>query len=68
MGKWYDNFRNVALSKGLDAGQADASAGSNTFLKVAVMPAILLVVFIVIYAVRRKFYAAHKQAQQSLAS
>jgi fucose permease len=68
MGKWYDNFRNAALAKGLDATQADASAGSNTFMKVAVMPAILLVVFIIIYAVRRKYYAAHKQAQQSLAS
>jgi MFS family permease len=68
MGKWYDNFKNEAISKGVDAAQADAIAGSNTFLKVAIMPAVLLVVFILIYISRRKFYAAHKQAQQSLAS
>jgi fucose permease len=68
MGKWYDNFKNEAISKGVDVGQADAIAGSNTFLKVAIMPAVLLVVFILIYISRRKFYAAHKQAQQSLAS
>jgi fucose permease len=68
MGKWYDNFRSAAVAKGLTGSQADAEAGSNTFLKVAVMPAILLVVFIIIYVARRKYYAAHRQAQQSLAS
>ena len=64
MGKWYDNFKGEALAKGVDATQADHIAGSNTFLKVAIMPAILLVVFILIYVARRKHYAAHKQAQQ----
>ncbi len=57
MGKWYDGFKDAAIAKGVDAGQADAIAGSSTFLKVAVMPVILLVIFIVIYIVRRKHYA-----------
>jgi fucose permease len=68
MGKWYDDFKSAAVAKGVDANQADAIAGSNTFLKVAIMPAILLVVFILIYIARRKEYAAHKQAHQSMAT
>jgi fucose permease len=57
MGKWYDGFKEAAMTKGVDAAQADAIAGSSTFLKVAVMPVILLVVFIVIYVIRRKHYS-----------
>jgi len=53
----------AALSAGSTAEQADAVAGSNTFLKVAIMPAIVLVVFILIYIARKKVYAAHKQQQ-----
>ncbi len=56
MGKWYDNFKSAAIQAGNSAQQADAIAGSNTFLKVAIMPAIVLVVFIIIYAVRRNHY------------
>jgi len=61
MGKWYDNFKATAVAAGNTEAQADAIAGSNTFMKVAIMPAILLVVFILIYIARRKSYAAHKQ-------
>ena len=60
MGKWYDNFKSAAVAQGIDPSQADAIAGSNTFMKVAIMPAILLVVFIVIYIARRKHYQPHK--------
>jgi fucose permease len=56
MGKWYDNFKSTAIQAGNSVQQADAIAGSNTFLKVAIMPAIVLVVFIIIYAARRKHY------------
>ena len=56
MGRWYDNFKAVAVQGGYTGQQADAIAGSNTFLKVAIMPAILLAVFIVIYVARRKHY------------
>ncbi|HEY2727128.1 MAG TPA: MFS transporter, partial [Parafilimonas sp.] len=45
MGHWYDNFKSSALSSGLSDAAANASAGSQTLLKVAVMPAILIVVF-----------------------
>jgi len=68
MGKWYDQFKADALATGVDASQADHVAGSNTFLKVAIMPGILLVVFTLIYLARRKQYAAHKQAHQNLAT
>jgi MFS family permease len=61
MGRWYDNFKTAAISAGNTPAQADAIAGSNTFMKVAIMPAILVVVFIVIYVARKKSYAAHKQ-------
>ena len=63
MGKWFDNFKSEAIATGVDASKADAIAGSNTFMKVAIMPAILVVVFILVYVSRRKFYAEHhKQA------
>jgi fucose permease len=61
MGRWFDEAKNAAVAAGTDVAKAEAIAGSNTFLKVAVMPAILFVVFIIIYFVRRKIYAAHKQ-------
>jgi uncharacterized membrane protein YoaK (UPF0700 family) len=56
MGKWYDHFRDTAIQTGNTATQADAIAGSNTFMKVAIMPAIVLVVFILIYVARRRHY------------
>jgi len=56
MGKWYDNFKAAAMQAGNTSNQADAIAGSNTFMKVAIMPAILFVVFIFIYLARRKHY------------
>jgi len=58
MGKWYDNFKSAAVASG--AADPDAVAGSSTFMKVAILPAILLVVFIIIYFSRKKFYAEHK--------
>jgi MFS family permease len=67
MGKWYDNFKHAAILSGTSPSAADAVAGSNTFMKVAVMPAILIVVFILIYLSRRKFYSAHKEAQAKAA-
>lgn len=60
MGKWYDGFKEAAINSGTTASQADAVAGSNTFMKVAIMPAIVLVVFILIYVARRKYYQQQK--------
>jgi fucose permease len=54
MGKWYDQFKAAAVTAG--AANPDADAGSNTFMKVAIMPAIVLVAFVIIYIVRRKHY------------
>lgn len=65
MGKWFDDFKAAAVASGSSAAAADAAAGSNTLLKVAIMPAILIVVFSLIYIVRRKTYAAHKQQLQT---
>jgi hypothetical protein len=62
MGKWYDKYKGAAIAAGEEVAKADAIAGSNTFMKVAIMPAILVVIFIVIYFARRKHYAQHKQA------
>jgi len=58
MGKWYDDFKAAAVTAG--SATPDADAGSNTFMKVAVMPAILVVVFILIYVARRKHYQQQK--------
>jgi MFS family permease len=61
LGKWYDGYKAAAVQAGNTAAQADTIAGSNTLFKVAIMPAILVVIFIIIYVVRKKAYAAHKQ-------
>jgi fucose permease len=63
MGRWFDEAKTKAIATGADAATADAAAGSNTFLKVAVMPVILIVVFSIIYVVRRKHY--QKQVVQT---
>jgi MFS family permease len=54
MGKWYDIFKADAMTKGLSTLEADAAAGSATFLKVAILPVILFVIFILIFLFRRK--------------
>lgn len=56
MGKWYDDFKATAVTAG--AANPDAVAGSDTFMKVAIMPVILVVVFILVYLFNRKKYNA----------
>ncbi len=68
MGHWYDSFRATAVEGGATGSAADAIAGSNTFLKVGIMPAILLVVFTIIYFSRKKFYQAHKANKEAAAA
>jgi hypothetical protein len=60
MGKWYDSAKASAIASGVSSSAADAIAGSKTFMTVAIMPTILIVVFILIYISRRKFYAAQR--------
>jgi fucose permease len=62
MGKWLDQAKAKAIAEGMETAQAEAAAGSETFLKVAIMPAILVVVFIIIYIVRRNVYKQQKAA------
>jgi MFS family permease len=62
MGGWFDQAKAKAIATGADVKIAEAAAGPDTLLKVAIMPAILLVVFIIMYFVRKKSSAVHKQA------
>jgi len=54
IGKWYDQFKAAAVAA--NSAAPDAVAGSNTFMRVAILPAIVLVIFIIIYIARRKHY------------
>ena len=65
MGKWFDGFKAAAITGGASAHDADHTAGSQTLMKVVILPAILIVVFSLIYIVRRKTYSAHKQQAQA---
>jgi len=53
MGKWFDKAKDAAVTAGNDVSKAEAVAGTDTLLKVAIMPAILLVIFTIIYFVRK---------------
>ena len=62
MGKWLDQAKAKAIAEGMETAQAEAAAGSETFMKVAIMPAILLVIFIIVYIIRRNVYKQQKAA------
>lgn len=53
MGKWFDKAKAAAVSSGTDVGKAEAVAGSDTLLKVAIMPTILFAIFTFIYFIRK---------------
>ena len=53
MGKWFDEAKSVAVSSGTDVAKAEAVAGSDTLLKVAIMPAILFAIFTIIFFIRK---------------
>jgi fucose permease len=53
MGKWFDKAKDAAVVGGTDLAKAEAVAGSDTLLKVAIMPAVLIVIFTIIYFVRK---------------
>ena len=59
MGGWLEGYKKTALAQGMDEATATAYASSETLMKVAVMPAIVLVVFVIIYVVKRKHYIQH---------
>ena len=53
MGKWFDKAKAAAVSSGTDVANAEALAGSDTLLKVAIMPTILVAIFTIIYFIRK---------------
>ena len=53
MGKWFDKAKEAAVTAGNDVSKAEAVAGTDTLMKVAIMPAILFVIFTIIYFVRK---------------
>ncbi|MFI5130220.1 MAG: MFS transporter [Chitinophagales bacterium] len=57
MGKWFDNAKESAVAAGTEVAKAEAVAGTDTLMKVALMPAILFVIFTIIYIVRRNKHA-----------
>jgi fucose permease len=62
MGKWLDKAKAKAIAEGIETVRAEAIAGSETFMKVALMPAILVVIFTIIYFVRKNQSAQQKSA------
>jgi hypothetical protein len=65
MGKWFDEAKASAIAAGSSDTVADGIAGSDTFVKVAMMPAVLLVVFVLIYLYKRKDYMAEKSSSHA---
>jgi MFS family permease len=65
MGRWFDNYKHEAIAKGLNAAAADNYSGSQTFLKVAIMPAALLIIFTLIFIFRRRKSIEQKQFASS---
>src|SRR5688572_6928357 len=61
MGGWLESYKKTALAQGMDDAAATAYASSETLMKVAVMPAIVLVIFVIIYVVKRKHYIQHSK-------
>ena len=46
-------IKTAAVTAGTEVAKAEAVAGTDTLMKVAIMPAILLVIFTIIYFVRK---------------
>lgn len=61
MGGWLESYKKTALAQGMDDAAATAYASSETLMKVAIMPAIVLVIFVIIYVVKRKHYIQHSK-------
>jgi fucose permease len=59
MGRWFDQAKANAINAGVDSIKAEAVAGSDTFVKVAIMPAILLAIFTIVYVIKKKDYQKH---------
>lgn len=60
IGGWLDAERTVALGKGLSAEEAELVAGQATLDNIAIFPAILVVVFGLLFVFRNKFQSTHQ--------
>lgn len=60
IGGWLDVERTTALGKGLSADEAELVAGQATLDNIAIFPAILIVVFGLLFAFRNKFQTTHQ--------
>ncbi len=58
IGGWLDSERGVALAKGLTDESAELAAGQATLGNIAIFPAILVVVFGLLFLFRNKFQTA----------
>ncbi len=60
IGSWLDVERTTALGKGLSAEEAELVAGQATLDNIAIFPAILVVVFGLLFVFRNKFQTTHQ--------
>jgi MFS family permease len=60
IGGWLDVERTTALGKGLSAEEAELVAGQATLDNIAIFPAILVVVFGLLFVFRNKFQTTHQ--------
>ncbi len=60
IGGWLDVERTTALGKGLSAEEAELVAGQATLDNIAIFPAILIVIFGLLFVFRNKFQTTHQ--------
>lgn len=60
IGGWLDTERSVALANGLTADAAELAAGQATLDNIAIFPAILVVIFGLLFVFRNKFQTIHQ--------
>jgi MFS family permease len=60
IGGWLDVERTAALGKGLTADEAELVAGQATLDNIAIFPAILIVIFGLLFVFRNKFQTTHQ--------
>ncbi len=65
IGGWIDSNRTKALANGLTGDAAELAAGQATLANIAILPALLVVAFAVLYFVMRKRVAEHSALQQA---
>ncbi len=65
IGNWLDTKRTQALASGLTSQKAELAAGQATLANIAILPAILVVAFGILFFMMRKQVAAHSSLQKA---